>query len=193
MIGSNVESGLILSEMKKLRLNKINTIIAYDFQLNSIDNLLEICNEFDVDNIYLPYNFNYSDIKTRFNNVRLFATNVVVGNLQFNSIVYKDQVIGVTLNIDNLGTILIPEVKPTKLESKYLLENYANVDFIYVNSDNINIDFETLNAKFIISNENCALGDIELEKIDKYILNEHTMGENSYEIWRIKEKSNDKH
>ena len=90
---------------------------------------------------------------------------------------YNNQVIGVYLNIDKIGDILIPEISPTKAESKYLAENYANVDFIYINSDNIKIDMGVLKPKKIISNEVSSVGDIELEKQDKFILNKDSVGE----------------
>lgn len=176
MIGSDIEYDLVMSEMKKNKLKTINTIIAYDFQLNDIDNLLKIIDEYNVENIYLPSNFGYKSIENKFRSVKYFNKNVIIGNLKFNSIVYKNQVIGVTLNLDDIGTILIPEIKPTKLEANYLMENYANIDYIYINSDNINIDVSSLVDVKVICNEQSISADIELAKVEKFILNTKHVG-----------------
>ena len=178
MIGSDIDYDLVLTEMKKNRLNKIHTIIAYDFQLNNIDNLIKIVEEFDVENVYIPSKFDFDSIEKQFISVKYFSNNIIIDNLQFNSIEYKDQIIGVTLRVSDIGTILIPEIKPTKLEAKYLIENYANVDFIYINSDNINIKTEELLDVYVISNEMSSTADIELEIAERYVLNTKTAGVN---------------
>lgn len=177
VIGSDVDSELIISDMKKLKIDNITTIIAYDLQLNDLDNLKTLCQEYNIQTVYLPLNYEYKAIAREIGNCKFFATNIINNDMKFNSIVYNEQVIGVTLNIDDIGTILIPELKPTKAESKYLLENYANVDFVYANSDDIKLDLSLINAKAIICNESSIIECIDLEDCESYILNEKNIGE----------------
>ena len=127
--------------------------------------------------IYFPNNFESEYIKNKYSNSVFYSSNVIIDNMKMNSILYNDQIIGIALDIDDFGKILIPEIKPTKAESQYLLENYSDYEIVYVNSDNIKLNLIDLNPKLIISNEDCALGDIELEEIDYYILNKRNIEE----------------
>jgi len=177
LIGSNVDSRLIINEMKKLKINKITNIIAYDLQINDIENLETICQEYSVETIYLPVDVDYKSIRKRVNNCKFFATNIIIDSMQFNAIEYKDQIIAVTLKIDGIGTILIPEINPTKAESKYLIDNYATIDFIYTNSDNLKLDLTQITAKKIICNESDVIECIDLEECETFILNEKIIGD----------------
>lgn len=177
LIGSNVDSKTIIRDLKNFRIKNIDTIIAYDFELNDIENFDKIVSECGVKRIYLPINFEYDYIKDKYGDVIFYSSNVIIDNMKLNSIIYDDQIIGITLDINEIGKILIPEIKPTKAESQYLMENYSDYEIVYVNSDNIKLNLLDLKPKLIISNEDCALGDIELEEIDYYVLNKRTIEE----------------
>jgi len=170
LIGSEIENNLLLNKMKKFRLNKIDSIIAYDLELNNLNNLIKIAEEYDVNIIYLPNKYDYPELSSKFKNVEFFDDKITTPNLNFTAINYEEQIIGVMLNIDSLGELLIPEVKPTKAEAKYLCEYYTDVDFVYINNDYTNIDLTKFNAE-IISNEKSIEEYIELENIETYILN----------------------
>ena len=133
-------------------------------------------------NGFIDNKFKYDSIKNIFN-CEFFENELSLLDMRFNTIEYKDQIIGVFLDIDDIGKVLIPEIKPTKDESQYLVDNYHDIDYIYINNDNIKIDLKEINSKYIISNEISDKTHISLKEIETFVLNKNR--EVVYEIWRI--------
>ena len=170
LIGSNVKSSTILNELKNLKIRKINAIVAYDLQLNDLENLQTICMDNFVDTIYLPKQFEFDELSNKFNNVIFFEDNVTIGNLDLKTIHYLDSIIGVTFNC-KFGRVLIPEIKPTKKESSFLFDNYRDIDILYLNNETTNIDPDDFHPKIVIyNNGNSTMYDESIGQVDIYII-----------------------
>ena len=169
LIGSNLKSSIILNELKNLKIREIDYIVAYDFQLNDIQNFKEICQDNYVKSIYLPNVFEYNEIKDEFENVQFFENDLKLGKMEFRTITYANQIIAVTMEREHLGKVLIPELKPTKSEAKYLMDYYNDADILYLNSQNTNIDIAKMNATQIVYNGGIISQDSEETNYDIYI------------------------
>lgn len=177
MIGSNIEYNELLYTLKDLKIRKIDTIIAYDLQLNEIDNLRSICENCNTTEIYIPEKFNYKEISSKFNNVKYYENEINLNSLKLDSVNYLNQTIGIYLNIYEIGDILIPELKPTKKEGA-ILSNYRDVDYFYQPKLSYNVDIDILTPEKIITNS--GEGDmISLENLGKILINKEGM---QYEI-----------
>lgn len=155
LVGSDIKSNVILSELKKLKLNKIDNIIAYDLQLNEFDELLEIYKENNVKNVYIPKEYDYDEIKSKFQNVILFDNSIKISNLTFETINYNNKIVAITMKSINSGKILIPKLSLTNSESSYLNEYMENIDIIYLNklSDNDKLNCDNIPLT-IVNNDN---------------------------------------
>ena len=163
LVGSNIECDNLLYTMKNLKIRKIDNIIAYDLQLNDIENVKNIYNECNVDCIYIPSKFYYNEINNEFNNVQFFDNEVFIKDMSISCENYNGQTVAIYLNILEIGDILIPELKPTKKESAIIQEKFKDVKYYYQPTISGNIDMETLKAKNIISNE--SESTLSLEKL----------------------------
>ena len=169
LIGSNIKSSIVLNELKNLKIRKIDYIVAYDFQLNDIQNFKEICQDNFVKSIYLPNTFEYNEIKDEFKNVQFFENDVNLGKMKFHTITYSNQIIGITMESEHLGKVLIPELKPTKSEANYLMNYYSDADTLYLNSQNTNIDISKMNASQIVYNGGIIFKNSQETNFDIYI------------------------
>ncbi len=151
LVGSDIKYNVLANQLKKLKIAKIKNIFAYDFQLNEMENFLTICKEVDVDNVYLPKEFDYSFVSESIDCVQYFDQNVIIGNLKLDTIVFKDQIIAVQAKMSSMGTILIPKVSISKSVGEYISDNYY-ADILYLNKYSEYIDFDKINPSVIIIN-----------------------------------------
>ena len=178
MIGSDLDIDYLYSQLKTLKLKTIDNIIAYDLQLNDLSNLTEICSEFEVKKIYLPKRFEYDSIVNRFDNVEIYNEEITVGDVTYKEIIYNDAVIAVYVKTLDLGNLLVPELSPTKNESKYLIDNFGALDIIYLNKTGLNVDKQDIESKLYIYNDaGKDTGGIGLKDIKYLVINEMTKGE----------------
>lgn len=175
LIGSNIKNNRVVTELKHLNIKNIDNIIAYDLQLNALNNLVEICNDNNVKNVYVPSDFNYSELSKRITNINIFELNVEVGSLRLETIHYDGYIIAVYLKT-NLGTVLIPEIKPNKKEAQYLMEKFSEVDILYLNNTETNLGVYNIGHKRLICNKSDEPDVISLDKISFYILNKDKEG-----------------
>ena len=132
MIGCNITSNDLDKLTRNLRIKEIDKIVAYDIQLNKIDELYDICNNYNVNIVALPTNMEYSAIINKLPNVEIIEDNYCVGNLTIDLINKNNDIIGI--KVSRLAEeLLIPVVENTKTENRTLFENYNNVDYIITN------------------------------------------------------------
>lgn len=171
MIGSNIDCDNLLYTLKELKIRNIDNIIAYDLQLNEINNLKEICVECKTKDVFIPNRYAYDEISQEFPSVSYYDKNLNLQDLQFRDIYYGNQTIGIYLNISDIGDILIPELKPTKKEGLFLSEEYNGVKYFYQPSISKNINLDVLKPKNIILNSTnesgISLGKLGTVYIDK--------------------------
>lgn len=175
LIGSNIKNNRVVTDLKHLKIKNIDNLIAYDLQLNALNNLVEICNDNNVKNVYVPSDFNYSELSKRVPNINIFELNVEVGSLRLETIHYDGYIIAVYLKT-NLGTVLIPEIKPNKKEAQYLMEKFSEVDILYLNNTETNLGIYNIGHKRLICNKSDESDVISLDKISFYILNKDKEG-----------------
>ena len=169
LIGSDIQSNVILIELKKLRLNKIDNIIAYDLQLNEFDELLKICKENKVKNVYIPKEYEYAEIKNKFENVIFIDKNLKISNLNFETIIYSNKIIAITIRTTNSGKILIPKLTLSNSESSYLSGYWGSVDILYLNklSDYIDIYYNKI-PLVIVNKDNVYYKSGEIKMFDVF-------------------------
>ena len=175
LIGSNIKNSRVVTDLKNLHIKNIDNIIAYDLQLNSLNNLVEICNDNSVKNIYVPSDFNYSELSKRIPNINIFELNVEVGSLRLETVHYDGYIIAVYLKT-SLGTVLIPEIKPNKKEARFLMDNFSKVDILYLNNTDTNLGVYNISHKRLVCNKSLEPNVISLDKTGFYILNKYKEG-----------------
>ena len=152
LVGTKVNKNSIYSDCKKLKVNKITNVIAYDLQLNKLNELIEICKDYNVENIYLPKEYNYDEIKEKFGNVYLFENEINLCSLEINTIERNDKIIAIKLNTLSSGKILIPSSNLSVSDGEYLINNCGTIDIIYLDKTSDNLDITILNPSVTIIN-----------------------------------------
>ena len=132
MIGSNITLKELDKITRNLRIKQIEKIIAYDLQLNKIDELSAICVNYNVNNVILSSNMEYSAIVDKLPNVEIFNNNYVTCNLTVNLINRGDDIVGIELNKFTTN-MLIPLLDNSKSDNNYLLAICDDFDYIVTN------------------------------------------------------------
>lgn len=153
LIGSNIEEYMLANQLKELRINEIDNIIAYDFELNQIDNLIEICNKYNIKNVYMPARFDYDSVTQKFNKVVLIDEKFEIDNLNIEFIEYKKEIIGVNFSVLDIGGFLLPNKDLTKTQLTFLQNEYSGVDYLLISKYNNDINLEILQPRRIICQE----------------------------------------
>lgn len=171
LIGSNVKDDTILYELKNLKLKRINNVIAYDLQLNDLQNFLQLCKDANVDCVFVPQKFNYPAVTNKFDNVKIFDTSVQIKNLKINTIEYLESTIGVYISC-GLGGVLVPEISPTNAESRFLEDNFGAItDILYLNNDNTKLDLTKFDCDYYIFNDgNTIAKEKDIGQIELFII-----------------------
>lgn len=155
MLGSNIKTENLIYFMKEFRLNSIDSIVAYDLQLNNLDNLNSIKNEFGANTIYAS-RVRYEYLKdSHINGVQLIENTLDIDGVLFEFIEYKSDIVALKLTIDS-SELLILSPENNKTENTYLLSKYASLDG-WICMEDIKIDKENSNVNCIFVNENDSL------------------------------------
>lgn len=157
LIGSSARTYTIDRELKRVGLKKITNVIAYDLNLNKLDDFLDLCESYNVQNVYLPKSLEYDEIKNKFNNAIFFENDLQIGSLNFSAIYYNSQITAVYLDGGAFNKILIPELKPTQNEGKYISDYCENldIDVVYLHDNIDNLDIDKINPLIQIINNDC--------------------------------------
>lgn len=153
LVGSNITYKSVLNDLKRLKINNLKNIVAYDLSLNKIEELIKIRDEYKVEEIYLPDKFEYEEIENKLKNVKYFKNNLDISNLNLSTIEYNEEIIAIIIKSTWIGKILIPEISPNKAESLYISENAKNTDIVYLNSECKYLDFDKINPYVTIVNK----------------------------------------
>ena len=136
MIGSNISEVECLAICKKLRLHKIDNIIAYDFKLNNLNELKEIVDENSVQNIYIPNQFNYNNVDYGDNYIS-FDEDIIVNNVMYKVYYYLGDIIAIQFNLKGVGNILIPSIDNNKQDNIYLSNECDKFDYLLLAKNNM--------------------------------------------------------
>jgi len=136
MIGSDISYNNVLFLMRDVRLNRIDTIVAYDLQLNKVDELLKIKQEFGVEKIVLTSKYDYEGLTNKLGKVEFFDKTYNIDNLKLYTIEYKYDI--VALDIEVNGTdFLVPFLSNSINENNYLINNFYNFDYYLISKISI--------------------------------------------------------
>ncbi len=129
LIGSNIEISALDRLCRELEIKEFDKIIAYDLQLNKVDNLCKIIESYKVETVIIPDSLDYSAIINKLPYEEKFNDLYKVNNLTIETICDSDDLIGIKLKEFD-KEILVPFVDNSKSENINLLDNYSVVDYI---------------------------------------------------------------
>ncbi len=149
MLGSNIEESELMLQLKSLKVDSIDRIIAYDLNLNALHKLSNISSEYEVKDIYIPKHIYYDSLKIKDVNIIPYD-----GELKLESITIKD-----TSHIKDMPALLF-DIKNTefliandvnKSESIYLSSVIDKLDYLIVDNLDTKLNLDKINPKHIIS------------------------------------------
>lgn len=129
LVGSNINEDSLNRLCRELEIKEFDKIIAYDLQLNELDNLYSVIDSYKVSSVVIPSGLDYYAIKSKLPNVEVVDDRYNTYSLVIELIYDSDDIIGVKL-IEMDKQILIPFIDNSKSENNNLLENYSDVDII---------------------------------------------------------------
>ncbi len=129
LIGSNIEVKSLDKLCRQYEIKEFDKVIAYDLQLNKLNNLYEIVENYSVNSIIIPSDFDYSAINNKLPNVEIIEEQYITNNLIVNLIRDSDDIIGIkVVKFDT--KLLIPFIDNSKSENNELQEYYSDVDYV---------------------------------------------------------------
>lgn len=142
LVGSNIEENSLDKLCRELEIKEFDKIIAYDLQLNKLDNLYNIIDSYNVSGVVIPSEVDYYHIKSKLPNVEVISDSYNIFSLNVELIYDSDDIIGIVIN--NLDKkVLIPFIDNSKSENNNLLENYLAVDYIITDNYEFWSEIET--------------------------------------------------
>jgi ComEC/Rec2-related protein len=143
LIGSDIESDDLKFMMKKLRIDKINTIIAYDLQLNKINELVDIKKVFEVEKIVSLFKFDYNELEDDLGNIEYFEDNYQIDNLNLYTKKYENDIVALDIDINDTDFLVSIKSNSTK-ENYYLIETCSGYDYYILDDKDLWYDNEEL-------------------------------------------------
>lgn len=132
LIGSNVEKSALDKLCRELKIKEFDKIVAYDLQLNKVDNLYNIVDSYNVSSVIIPNELDYSAIINKLPNVEVIEDTYNIANIDLEIIRVRDDIVGI--NVKKFSKeLLIPFVDNSKFENNNLFENYSEVNYIITN------------------------------------------------------------
>ncbi|MBE5738220.1 MAG: ComEC/Rec2 family competence protein [Clostridiales bacterium] len=147
MIGSSITSKEISRNLKDLKRYTIDNIVAYDFSLGELSDILDICNKFDVSTLYIPDEF--SNISNENGGVKIvyYTDSVRINNLEVYANTYFEKIDSVKFRVKDKDFLVVGDI--TKTQSMYINNEYTDVETVIIR-DLANIDYENNEYSSII-------------------------------------------
>lgn len=138
LIGSDFKRESLSHSIKDLRSYTIENIVAYDFTLNKLDDLVEICNYYEVKNVYLPKEYlDLGDVIGA--NLIEFVGSVQVGNLTARTLDYYTDLPLVHLSLGGTDTLIVGDL--TTAEREFVANEFESVDYAITDKlERLNLD-----------------------------------------------------
>lgn len=140
MVGSDITCDMLGSIMKDVRLRKIDTIVAFDFQLNGVELLNEVVSKYNVNNVIVPERYESYCISESFDNVIYMSQEYSFNSFDIDLVDKDGEIVGIVMtNGDKI--VIVPNINNSKSENKYLIDNCV-CDNIYliVNDESLGVD-----------------------------------------------------
>lgn len=137
LIGSDITAKTLILMLKELRLKNIDTIFAFDLQLNELKELEKVCKTFNVKKVYIPSKYNYSSVTDGLPKTEILADGKKVCGYTLGIIENDDNIIAVTLENDNRN-ILMPSLDNKKKDNNYIKTYYLDsADYLLVDDNTV--------------------------------------------------------
>ena len=136
LIGSDITLDNLTFIMKDIKLRYIDKIVAYDFKLNKIEELMKIKKEFGVGQIILQEKFNFDEISQKLSTVEYFEKSYNQDELSIEMIEYKNDHIGIVLKMGE-NIVLVPSFENNATENQYLKSYYSHIKCIVTDGNTI--------------------------------------------------------
>lgn len=147
LIGSDYTANAISNTLKDLRKYKIDNIVAHDLNINRLDEIIEICEKYNVNNLYVPSK--YVDISVSSVELKPLEESIVIGKLTITIPNYFEDIPAVKLSLGEVDVLVLDNL--TRDEEIYLRNEYGDVEYVITPSLS-NMKFELMsNVKIICS------------------------------------------
>lgn len=147
LIGSDYTANAISNTLKDLRKYKIDNIVAHDLNINRLDEIIEICEKYNVNNLYVPSR--YVDISVSSVELKPLEESIVIGKLTITIPNYFEDISAVKLSLGEADVLVLDNL--TRDEEIYLRNEYGDVEYVITPSLS-NMKFELMsNVKIICS------------------------------------------
>ncbi len=146
LIGSDYTPNALASTLKDLRNYKVNSIVAYDIKINQFADILETCEKYSVQTLYVPNKYSNIDVG---DSVRLKSLNneVKINNLTVTIPDYFEEIPAVCLASGEMECLIVDDL--TSDEEIFLRNEYKDVDYI-ITPNLTNMKFELIDGAKII-------------------------------------------
>lgn len=127
LIGSDIKKDRLSVSLKDMRSYVIHNIVAYDFTLNKLDDLKEICDYYEVKNVYLPKEFEGLEDALS-TNVITFEDSLSIGNLVVEIPDYYTYIPVAHLKVGDTTALLLGDL--TNAEKVFVKNEYPAVNYV---------------------------------------------------------------
>lgn len=135
LVGSDITNKSLMLMLKKMRLNRIDEILAYDLQLNELKELQKVCNTFGVNKVYIPSKYNTKTIVDMFPNTTVIVGGEKICDYTLGIIEDDGDLIAIRLIRDD-KIVLIPRLENNKHANSIVSVMYVDsADYLLVERD----------------------------------------------------------
>lgn len=147
MLGSDISDRELSSHIKDIHAYSIDNVIAYDVTLKDLDDTLDMCKEYSIENLYLPSRYSNLHIQDMDTNIYFFESSIKIGNLEVYTLDYYDDIPAIRFDIKGSEFLVLKDIN--KAEGIFIQNEFENIDYVIADSMD-NIDYEILNPKNIL-------------------------------------------
>lgn len=114
LIGSDISDRELSSHLRDIRSYSIDNVIAYDMTLKDLDDILDICKEYSIGNLYLPSRYSNLHIEDMDTNIYFFESCVKIGDLEVYAIDYYDDISAIRFDIRKTEFLVLKDINKTE-------------------------------------------------------------------------------
>lgn len=144
IIGCDVSGSELDSRLRELKIRDVSSIVAYDFDWSGLNDLILLCDDYDIETVYLSIDFSNINLGESVE-VVFYEESFLLGNIRFNKIDYYEDLSAIELDFNNKSIVLAKEINTT--EEIYLKNEYAGSDYLIIDkisSGNMEEGFDTI-------------------------------------------------
>ena len=172
MIGSEIERFSLAKALKKLKINKVDNIVAFDLSLNNLSNLKEIIKDYGIQKVYIKNSNNWEGLKELIPQFEFYSNSINIGKLKLNF--FDDKNKSYYFEVENIGKFLNVNNESVIIENDLHLI-YKDIDYLiipYMFNENI---LDSFNVRKYFCNKTTEVQKdslLNMKIYDKIILSE---------------------